>query len=457
MAQFSVEEILAATGGTLVQGSETVQVEGVSIDSRTIAPGMLFIPLQGEKSDGHAYIGKAIQAGAGAVLTAVPVALESSEIPCVQVEDTLLALQQLANYHRRRFQIPVIAVTGSNGKTTTKDMVAEVLSTKYQVCKTQKNYNNEIGLPLTLLSLQESDEACVVEMGMRGLGQIAELAKIAEPTIGVVTNVGVAHLELLETQENIARAKGELVEALPSDGTAVLNMDDERVAGMQGLSECRVIGYGMGSQAAVQALDLQFAEGGTDFMCRSFDEVFAVHLPVAGKHNVYNALAAIAVARVLGVSAEKIRKALAHWLGGEMRQEKMELDGICFINDAYNANPVSVLMAIESLPQFGEGRKFVVLGDMLELGPTAADWHYRMGEAVAAAGVTGLVGLGELAAEAVRAASESGVPHGYACRSHADAMAWLKAHLQEGDIVLLKGSRAMHLEDIIEQWKEGRN
>ncbi|MCI5837382.1 MAG: UDP-N-acetylmuramoyl-tripeptide--D-alanyl-D-alanine ligase [Veillonellaceae bacterium] len=456
MACFSEEEIRRATGATLVSGSAARPTTSVATDSRTIAAGALFVALRGERFDGHDFVAKAVESGAAAVLVERAVDNLPANVAQWVVSDTLRALQDLARFHRRRFSIPVVAVTGSNGKTTTKEMIAAVLAEKYLVCKTEKNYNNEIGLPLTLLQLTEEHGACVVEMGMRGRGQIAELAAVAEPTVGVVTNVGVAHIEILGSQKEIAAAKQELIEALPETGTAVLNVDDPRVAEMAGVARCRVIGCGFQPSAMVRAIDVQYAEGRTKFTCRLFDEVFALTLQLLGEHNVYNALLAIAVGRVLGVNSRRIRQAFQNLSPEGQRQEVVRLGGIQFINDAYNANPVSLAMALKTLFQFGEGRKVAVLGDMLELGERARAFHREMGTAVAQVGVAVLLTVGDLAAEMIEPAAAAGVET-HACRSTKEALAVLRELLHDGDIVLVKGSHSMHMENIITDWKEGNH
>lgn len=452
LAQFTLQEIMDATGATLISGSIQGDVQSVSTDSRTATPGALFIPLMGDNFDGHQFISNAISSGATVVLTMKP-GIEIKGATVLQVSDTLLALQNLARFHRRRFDGMVIAVTGSNGKTSTKDLLASVLSQKFNVRKSEKNYNNEIGLPLTLLNLESKDEICVVEMGMRGIGEISTLARIAEPDVGIITNVGVSHIERLGTQENIAKAKAELVENIPPDGTVVLNMDDTLVAEMVPKAKGRVIGFGMGSTAMIQGIDILYEEGQTRFVCRVFDEFFPVVLPVLGEHNVYNALAAIAVARLVGISTVKIQKGLAQVEMSGMRQEKHEMDGIVFINDAYNANPVSMKAALRALTQFGNGRKIFVMGDMLELGKRAKEMHQSLKKDVLEADVKYLVTVGTLSS-ALANVMKTEATEVFTCKDTGEATAVLKKIAQPGDIVLIKGSRSMRMEEILHNWKE---
>ena len=287
-------------------------MDGVSTDTRTIETGNLFLALKGENFDGHAFLKKACEEGAsGVILSDASFAAEvPSDVSAFLVKDTKKALEDLAHFHRMRFHVPVIGITGSNGKTTTKDMTTALLSSRFHVCATQKNFNNEIGLSMTLLSMTKETEVCVVEMGMRGFGQIAELCAIASPTIGIVTNVGTSHIGILGSQENIAKAKAELIEALPKDGTAILNGDDPFVKAMGDRFEGRVISYGLAGRYTVRGTDARYEASQTQFICTSFDEAFRVKLHLLGVHNVYDALAAIAAARVLAWTAGKFRERL---------------------------------------------------------------------------------------------------------------------------------------------------
>ena len=452
MAAFTEAEIIQATEAVKLQGSEDVAVGSISTDTRGELSGCLFVPLKGERFDGHDYLQQAVEKGAVAVLCDREIAALPKEVAVYRVKQTRRALEDLAAYHRRRFALPVIAVTGSSGKTTTKELIASVLAQKFRVHKTEKNHNNEIGLAQTLLSLQPEDEVCVVEMGMRARGEIKRLAEVAAPTIGVVTNVGVAHLERLGSQDAIAAAKQELIESIPENGTAVLNWNDKRVRSMASVCHGRVISYGIEPQANVQALDIQYGLGKTKFTCRIFDEVFPVTLPLLGAHNVANALATVAVVRVLGLSANRIQRALADAVAGELRQEIIDRSGIRFVNDAYNANPLSMAASLTSLSQFGEGRYVAVIGDMLELGPDEVAMHEELATAVIAAGITELITVGPLAralGEAVKKQSHVNV---HSVANTNEVMPLLKPLLQEGDIVLIKGSHSLRLDTLVTEW-----
>ena len=451
MAAFTLQEVERATGGRLlypvVDDSVFSQVE---TDTRAITEGALFVALKGETFDGHDYVLQAKERGAaGAVVAEDRPEYKQEGFAVVIVTDTRKAYQDLARFHRRRFSIPVIAVTGSVGKTSTRSMIAAVLSQKYRVLQTEKNFNNEIGLPKTLLQLTPEHEACVVEMGMRGLGQIAELAAIAEPDIGVVTNVGKSHIELLGSQDNIARAKSELVRALSEDGVAILNQDDSYVAAMADLCRGKVVGYGIESNAAIRASRVVCSEKGLRFACRCFDQVMDIHMPLIGSHNVYNALAAIAVGRVLGLTEHQLQKGLSEYRGMPMRQELIHLGEYTFINDAYNANPASMSEALKSLALLTKGRKIAVLGGMLELGDWTVREHEKIGAEAAELGLDALITMGSPASYIADAARKNGLGAVYTAQDHAGAADCLRQIIQPGDTVLLKGSRGFAMEKIL--------
>lgn len=448
MAQFTLQEVLTVTGGTYA-GESTKQVvfTNVSTDTRTIEEGSLFVALTGDTFDGHDFLSQAMSKGAlGALVSKGRV---EAGLICIEVESPLLAYQQLANYHRRRFDIPVVAVTGSSGKTTTKEMIGAVLSAKFNVLKTEKNFNNEIGLPKTLLQLTEDHEACVVEMGMRGLGQIDELARIAEPTVGVITNVGNSHIELLGSRENIGKAKSELIRHIPPEGTAILNEDDDLVRPMASLTEGKTIFYGIKENATVSGFQLRYKKDGIKFTCRCFDEVFDIFLPMIGDHNVYDALAAIAVGRALGVSSQKIAKALGNFKGISMRQEIVSFGDMVVLNDAYNANPVSMAESIKALGQLDGKRKIAMLGDMLELGAYSEANHREIGRLLVDEGYDQVYTFGEAAKYIAREAKSSGIRVAKICDSHLDIVNAYWDERAKGDVILVKGSRGLRMERVV--------
>ncbi|MDK2820675.1 MAG: UDP-N-acetylmuramoyl-tripeptide--D-alanyl-D-alanine ligase [Clostridia bacterium] len=458
----TVGEICNAVKGCLVEGIESTKVTGVSTDSRNIKPGMLFIALKGERFDGHDFIADALKSGVVAVIAEyfpdnVKKTIEGNQ-SLIKVKDTLFALQNLATYHRKKIlQGPLVAVTGSSGKTSTKNLVASVLSTNFKVLKTTGNHNNEIGLPLTLLNLTPEHQVAVVEMAMRGPGQIAALAEIAEPNVGVITNIGTSHLELLGSINNIASAKGELLTSLPPEGVAILNGDDQWCRRLANKCGCRVLYYGVKNPADVSAKDIKYLDWeGTEFKVVFPDEEeVKIKIPVLGLHNVYNSLAALTVGYHLGLKPKNMIKGFTEWPVEGMRQElKVGPKGSMVFNDAYNANPESMkaaLKVLETLP----GRKIAVLGDMRELGHEAVNLHKELGRVVAKAGIYRLITVGKLAKKIATGAMEAGMSPKqiFICFAHREAAKYLK-DLGKGDIVLFKGSRLIGMEKVLKAWEE---
>ena len=449
---FSLAEIASATGGRLV-GDPEGYCRRVVIDSRLVAPGDLFVAIIGERHDGHDFIPQAAAAGARAFVASRPMEVPAG-LSAVFVGDTVAALGAIARHHRRRFDLPVVAVTGSTGKTTTKEMIAAIGGVRRRVARTEGNLNNEIGLPLTLLSLSPGDELLVVEMGMRGPGQIAALAAIAEPQVGVVTNIGLTHLELLGSQEAITAAKGELVAALPASGTAVLNADDPRCLSLARKTRARVLRFGLGEGAEVRAVDLAGDPEGSSFTLRAPEGVaFPVRLSVPGLHQVRNALAAAAAALAVGCGPEEIRAGLAGFGLRRGRGAAVEATGgWTVIDDTYNANPASMEAALAVLAaRSPRGRRIAVLGDMLELGPASGEAHRAVGHLAARAGVALLLTFGREARGIGLGAVSAGLPPD-AVRHYEnkeELLADLRETLRPGDLVLVKGSRGMRMEEIV--------
>jgi UDP-N-acetylmuramoyl-tripeptide--D-alanyl-D-alanine ligase len=453
MAQFTAEELRQATGGELRQGAGPTPVFGVSTDSRNVQVGEVFVALVGEAFDGHNYVAECLAKGAVGVIVSRSLDIEIPKDAFVlEVENTLHALQDIACFHRSRFSVPVIGITGSNGKTTTKDLIAAVLSQRFITLKTQANFNNEIGLPKTLLGLTTEHEAAVVEMGMRGLGEIRELAAIALPTMAVVTNVSETHIELLRSIENIAKAKAELVEALDEQGVAFLNGDDIFVRNMASRCKGKVIYYGSSAGCDVRAVDIEIlGDAGTKAKVIAGDRELIVTVPVPGRHNVVNAMAAVAVGLTLGLSTEEIQNGISQFAPSAMRMDiKHMKQGYKLINDVYNASPLSMRAAIDTLCDIAEGRKIAVLGDMLELGEISETAHREIGRYAARQGVTALLTFGTQAYYMVEGALEV-KPHPNYVENFQD-MAKLSARLREiakpGDTVLIKGSRGMRMERV---------
>lgn len=462
MLTASVETLLEVLGAELLQGELDIMGAGVCIDSRTVEPGCTFFALPGESSDGHEFLRDALDAGARVLVVTrereelAPVfkAAAPRSVAIIRVNDTVEAVQELARWHRDRLHATVIGITGSTGKTTTKDFLTAVLGTSMKVVATEGNRNNELGMPLTVLAAGTDSKALVVEMGMRGLGQIAHLAEIARPDVGLVTNVGASHIELLGTQEAVAAAKGELVKAIPPQGAVFLNGDDAYSESLALESAAPVITYGLGPSCAVRAEAIELDEmSRASFTLVSQHGGCRVSLGVPGKHNVYNALAALAVGLHLGVDAETACAALAETKVSGMRMETVSTaSGVTVVNDAYNANPSSMRAAVEALATMAGQRRVAVLGDMAELGSLSELAHFRIGETVASLRLDALVTVGERARRIADGARASGMPDADVrpCSNVQEAIEVLDDLLSAGDVVLVKASRVMGLEAIVE-------
>ncbi|HWI66612.1 MAG TPA: UDP-N-acetylmuramoyl-tripeptide--D-alanyl-D-alanine ligase [Symbiobacteriaceae bacterium] len=446
---FTVAEIMAVTGGRLLQGSPAAPVYGFAYDSRKVRPGDCFVAMPGERVDGHDYAARAAEAGATCILVGRSVAARGTAL--VEVPDPLLSLGQLGRYHRERFGVNVVGVTGSVGKTTTKEMVGAVLERRFRVFRSKGNFNSEVGLPITLMDLDETPEVAVLEMGMRALGEIEYLVSIARPSIGVVTNVGITHLELLGTQANIARAKGELVRGLPAEGAAILNADDPLVAAMAGTSPCKVWFYGLEGtpqgERWVTARDVRReGETGQRFTLVTPGGETEAYLPAPGRHNVLNACAAAAVGLELGMSLTEVAEGIAGYAPSGSRMRIETVGGVRLLDDTYNAAPASMIAALGVLRELAgpEGRTVAVLADMFELGAAAVEGHLQVGaEAGRLADV--VVTVGDLA----RHIAEGAGDHARHFADKASAIELLLSLVQPGDTVLVKGSRGMAMEEIV--------
>jgi UDP-N-acetylmuramoyl-tripeptide--D-alanyl-D-alanine ligase len=446
-----IEEFLSATGECELKEIAT----GYSIDSRTIQPGELFFAVKGERLDGHDFVHQALERGAvSAVVRKDQLARFSVKTCLLAVDDTLVALQTLAKAVRRLWARPVVGVTGSAGKTTTKEAIAHVLGSRFRVLKSEGNFNNHFGLPLMLLKLEPEHEVAVIEMGMSHAGEIAALAKIAQPEIGVVTVVAPVHLEYFESVAAIARAKYELIESLPHGGTAVLNADDEYVSQFGRDFKGKVVLYGLHAPANVRAENIRprGAEGSSfDVVVKGMRET--VHLPLVGVHNISNALAALAVALDRGLSLSDAIAALATLKPAEKRGQVVQVGNIRVINDCYNSNPKALEAMVDVLAAMPAKRRIVVAGEMLELGARGPELHSAAGRHIARAHVDALLGVRGLARNMVDAAKAAGMRAEFVATSE-EAGDWLARETREGDVVLLKASRGVKLEKALEKWKE---
>ena len=453
MIDMTAGHIAKACKGKIIWGDQKTPVEHISLDSRHMRGNDLFVPLIGEKTDAHKFIPQAMDNGAVVVLTSE----HSDASQCspqrgvwIKVDDTKKALQAVGSYCRSRLDLPIIGITGSVGKTTTREMVAAALSAKYQVFKTPGNYNSQVGVPVTLSEIKETDEIAVIELGMSEPGEMIVIARIAQVDMAVITNIGVTHIGQLGSQENICREKMSIQDGLKTGGTLILNGDDPWLRDKGAKEGCRTVYYGTGEQCHYRAVDIWLKDGYPAFTAVCRGRKVPVKLNVLGAHQVGNALAALAVADLNGVPLEAAAAAMGQFEGYTGRQECYEKDGILFIDDTYNASPVSMKAAIDILSSLETAqRRVAVLADMKELGENASMYHREVGEHVAKSSTDVLLTYGELAEEIEKEA--------LGCRPglmafHFDNKEkledYLFGHLKKGDAVLLKGSNSMKLGEV---------
>ncbi len=431
---------------------------GYSIDSRTVKPGELFFAVKGERLDGHDFVEQALDRGvAAAVVRRDQVERYQAKSRLLAVEDTLGALQTLATAVRKLWGKPLIGVTGSAGKTTTKEAIAHVLSARFRVLKSEGNFNNHFGLPLMLLKLEPEHDVAVIEMGMSHAGEIRALAKIAEPEIGVVTNVAPVHLEFFDSLAGIARAKYELIESLSASGTAVLNADDEYVSQFGRDFKGKVVMYGTRATADMRAEKIQSrGPEGVEFDVVIGSAREHARLPLVGEHNVRNALAAVAVGLERGLKPTEAVAALATLAAADKRGQVLQVGNITVINDCYNSNPKALEAMVDALAAIAAKRRIVVAGEMLELGPAGEEMHRRAGQHVAEKKIDVLLGVRGLAQAMVEDARQAGARAEFVATSE-EAGEWLARETRYGDVVLLKASRGVKLEKALENWKARRD
>ena len=444
MKELTLKQAAEDCRGTLTPEQAEGMITGVQIDSRRVKPGDLFVAIKGEKSDGHDFIGMAASLGASAALVQRPV---KAAIPTILVPDTIKAYGDLAAARRERMGMTVIGITGSVGKTTTKEMIAAVLETTYRTEKTAANFNNGLGLPVTVLGLQPDCEAAVLEMGMNHFGELSVLTRIAQPDIAVITNIGTMHIENLGSREGILRAKLELLEGLRPGGTVFFNGDDDLLRTVRETYHAKC--FGVSPDCDVRAEDIRMSEDGIRFTAAAGELRFPVELPVVGRHNVLNALAAIAVGLELHVPVAGIQAGLAGFHNTGMRQKIYPLRGMTVIEDCYNAGPESMRAALQVLKDTKTaGRHIAVLGGMLELGDHAPLAHYEVGKAAAQCADL-LFAYGAHAEEYVRGAEEAGIP-AQLYPTHEALTEALCRTAKPGDVLLVKGSRGMRMERVLE-------
>jgi UDP-N-acetylmuramoyl-tripeptide--D-alanyl-D-alanine ligase len=455
---WTVANVLEATRGSLLQGSLEQPVAGISTDSRRVQPQDAFVPLVGEHFDGHAFLAGAVAKGVGAVIVEadrVAGALPP-QVAVIAVADTLYALGDLARYWRMRHRLPVVGITGSNGKTSTKEMLARILGQHLCVLKNQGNFNNLVGVPLTLLELRAHHQIAVVEMGINVPGEMARLAEIVQPEVGLITNIQSAHLEGLQSPDAILQEKAELWRALPSEGLAVINSDDHRLRNLAPALSARKLTYSTQDASADVHVTgaVRLDASGSRFTLSLGGERFEVALPVLGLHQAQNGVAAAAVAYGLGVAGSVIAAGLAGHLAVSQRMQLQPLaDGTLLVNDTYNANPTSMVAAVQAIAAVHQDRPLVVvLGEMRELGETSAELHRQVGRQIGALGLDRLITLGDLAENIGEGAREAGMASGLCrhARSHEEAIAQLRKNWPRGAWILVKGSRGMRMEQVVE-------
>lgn len=451
MEKMTVQDIIVATGGELISGNKETVIKNVSIDSRQINDDTLFVPLKGEKSDGHDYIKKAFEGGAVATISERRIDCENT---VVLVEDCSRALGDIAKYYKKKFNIKTVAITGSVGKTTTKDMLSAVMGMQYHTLKTEGNFNNELGLPLTALKLNHSHEAAVFEMGMSAFGEISYLANIARPDVAIITNIGMSHIENLGSQEGIFKAKTEICEYFDKDSLLIVNADDKYLQKALSFTGFSVVGYGIENDCQYKARDIEnLGLLGTKFSVDIYEREYRIHVKTPGVHNVYNALAAIICGVHYNIGPNKIIEGIENFSLTAMRMSVEKVGTLTLINDCYNSSPDSVNAALKVLST-QDTRKVAILGDILEMGEFAKDAHYEIGEEVAKNKVDVLLTAGENAKFIAEAAQANGVPEVMDFDTTEELVLNVLNYINDNDTILIKASRGMHFEDVVNKITE---
>lgn len=488
MEAITLEDVVEGTRGVVKRkGSRgKVNVRGISVDSRTIREGEVFFALQGLHFDGHHYAQEALKKGASAVVVRSDFPLEPSAKKVIFVENPLRAFGDLARYYRQRFHLPIIAITGSNGKTTTKEMTSAVLSTQYNLLKSEKSYNNFIGIPLTLFHLSPVHEVVVLEFGINKPGEMERLCEIAPPSLGVITQISETHLQFLSSLEGVREEKSKVLSKLKSGDHAILNGDDPSTPELRKRTQARVMTFSIqenggslpGSARGIsrgefrtggrtegksqlpdqeredlQASEVHYEGGMTKFLV---NQRFPFEIPLLGEFNVRNALAALAVGKVFHIGYDRAREPLRSFRSSPLRMEVSSLGDFILLNDSYNANPASMEEALRVLAKISGKRKIAILGDMLELGARGPECHWKVGEAAAQLGLDLLLASGPLSQDLIQGARRRGMKEVYSFNEKKDLLDFLKSSLGEfrkGDVVLVKGSRGMKMEEVVEKIK----
>ncbi len=453
MNRLSIFQIAELAKAAVSSGDGNAPIEKISTDSRTIKRGELFVALRGENFDGHNFVESVAKTGAaGAIVDLNWTGKIPANFTLIRVEDTLLAYQNLAANYRKSLPLKVLAITGSNGKTSTKDFAAAVLARRFRVTKTQGNFNNHVGLPRTMLEATSKDEIAVWEIGMNHPGEVAMLATLAAPDAAIITNIGVAHIEFMGSREAIATEKGALAEAVGTEGTVILNADDPFSKNMAVRTRAKVVFAGT-TEGTVRASEITQSATGTDFTILEGAHRCRAQLPVPGLHMVQNALLAVAAGRMFGLSLEDCAAGLAAAPLTKARLQIKEIRGVQFIDDSYNANPESMKAALHTLVELdADGKRIAVLGEMRELGEESARGHREVGETAAELGVDQLIAIGDMGTAIAEAAQQAGLEKTAAVGSIREAAEMLTEITAPGDLVLIKGSRAARTELVLEEF-----
>ncbi|MFT4537644.1 MAG: UDP-N-acetylmuramoyl-tripeptide--D-alanyl-D-alanine ligase [Planctomycetota bacterium] len=460
MNEFRFSDLVAATGATLIEGDPSTVLTGVSTDTRSLKDGQVYVALSGPNFDGNKFATEALSRGAGALLLrsettrVLDLGNAGSGTPVALHPSPRKALGTFAAWHRDRLTIPVVAITGSCGKTTTKNILLELLQDHLVAVGSPASFNNDIGVPHTLMLADTKAEALIVEMGTNSPGEISELCQIAKPTAGILTNVGASHLEGLGSVEGVAKEKGALVASLPSDGFCVLNADCRFTDSLRKTTKARVITFSVDGDGDLNATDVWFHGGGTTF---KLNDRYEITSPLLGLHTVQNLLAALGACVGMGLSLQSVLPAVSRLKTDRRRMERIELGGLTLFDDSYNANPDSALASVRVLTGLhGHARRVLVLGEMLELGDLAAELHHQVGAAAAAAGVDMLMLIGDLTRATAAGAIDAGMPAD--CVLHManveSAIEIVPGLLRDGDVVLVKASRAARLERLVSTLRE---
>lgn len=454
MNRLSIFQIAELAKAAVSSGDGNALIEKISTDSRTIKRGELFVALRGENFDGHNFVESVAKTdAAGAIVDLNWTGKIPPNFTLIRVEDTLLAYQNIAANYRKALSLKVLAITGSNGKTSTKDFAAAVLARGFRVTKTQGNFNNHVGLPRTMLEATSANEVAVWEIGMNHPGEVAMLATLAAPDAAIITNIGVAHIEFMGSREAIAAEKGALAEAVGTEGTVILNADDPFSKNIAGRTRAKVIFAGT-TEGTIRASEITQSATGTDFTILEGAHRCRAQLPVPGLHMVQNALLAVAAGRMFGLSLEDCAAGLAAAPLTKARLQIKEIRGVRFIDDSYNANPESMKAALHTLVELdADGKRIAVLGEMRELGEESARGHREVGETAAELGVDQLIAIGDMAAAIAEAARNAGLQNISIARSTSEAAELLGEIAVSGDLVLVKGSRSVRTERVIEAFE----